>query len=224
MGKVFISPGKRSFRRFLWSQGWVMRETVKVLNSNHGALSRERTLKQGPKRYIPNLKGKEGQPEGIPDGKFSWSNKEDHLGNDSPSHKHPGYFQVDGGGRGGVGLTSCSRAQTTGLLPSPAWTSKMAPEKGDEPGGVLQVGVLWPGLEAAASRQLINSGQDTVTRNCKETGKWRASGHAHEGGENRSGGELAFSAPRKESSAKGGGEGGTESAREGMARGVLANA
>lgn len=52
MGKVFISPGKRPFRRFLWPQGWVMREIVKVLNSNHGALSREGTPKQGPKGYI----------------------------------------------------------------------------------------------------------------------------------------------------------------------------
>lgn len=36
MGHVFTSPGKRPFRRFLWPQAWVMREIVKVLDTNRG--------------------------------------------------------------------------------------------------------------------------------------------------------------------------------------------
>ena len=45
MGKVLMGSGRRPFRRFEWPQAWVMTERLKVPNSNHGARSREVTLK-----------------------------------------------------------------------------------------------------------------------------------------------------------------------------------
>lgn len=97
----------------------------------------------------------------------------------------------------------------------------MAPEKGAEHGGVLGQRVLWATARGGHITSSPKQWPGHSHTECKEAGKWRVSGHAHEGGENRSGGELAFSARSKESSAEA--AAGTESAGEEMVRGVLAN-
>lgn len=45
MGKV-LGSGRRAFRSFVCPQAWVMRETLKVVNSNSRAPSRKVTLKR----------------------------------------------------------------------------------------------------------------------------------------------------------------------------------
>ena len=102
MGKV-LGSSRRAFRRFMCPQAWVMRETLKVLNCNSRAPSREVTLKQGPKGCIKG--GEERQAVSISDGKVGCSNKEDQLGNSSSSHNRLRYFWLTVG----AGLTQSFR-------------------------------------------------------------------------------------------------------------------
>lgn len=153
-----------------------------MLNANHRALSREVTLKQGPKGCIKLWAGQV----------YLWEDQLSHRGPillHSSSPNPPRFFQVDN--RGAWLHSVTQEPRLWGLCRLPHAASKVASETGDEHKGMVWGQVLWARPRSSYSTSAWTQSHWT----CKGAGKCTATGCTRAEGENRFGWRASILCP-----------------------------